>query len=351
MFIEGHRLIKLRDDYYKVYYWTTIMPNFDTSGSKAQHYLLIVHDRVAGRTRIYVPGLYRNNRLRANLESRLTVLEEISRAHANTLTGNLLVEYKAPRDSREMPANIAQLLEAELGCPIIRHTESVDRPAKKIIARKPEKVRRRAEFKEYQAQPLQLWHTLSGIQAINFLQGSEAGLTQEAAAQRLMKYGPNLLYKQGGRSSLQIFLAQFVSAPVAMLGLSAVISLAAGGAADAAAIGIVILVNSVIGYVTEKSAEKTINALGQLIPETATVIRDGKRQEIPLPEVAFGDLLVLAPGSYIPADARLLASHRLTIDESPLTARVFRPAKTRNSWVKRRPLWVIGRIWFIWGRQ
>jgi Ca2+-transporting ATPase len=89
-----------------------------------------------------------------------------------------------------------------------------------------------------------------------------------------------------------MFLGQFVSAPVAMLGVAAVVSLATGGVADTAVIVTVVVINSVIGFVTEKSAEKTINALGQLTPETATVIRGGKKQEISMPEVAFGDLLV-----------------------------------------------------------
>ncbi|MFZ2312410.1 MAG: cation-transporting P-type ATPase, partial [Methylobacter sp.] len=268
------------------------MTNSDTQNDKPQHYLLIVNDRVAGRTRIKVPGLYRNDHLGANLESRLTVLDEIRLVRANTLTGNLLVEYTAPLGTREMPASIAQLLEAELGYPIIRHTESIDRPPKKVIERKPKKAGRRPEVTGYQAQPLQLWHTLSGTRVINFVQGSEEGLTQEAAAQRLAKYGYNLLSEQVGRSSLQMFLAQFVSAPVAMLGVAAVISLGTGGVADTAVIVTVVLINSVIGFVTEKSAEKTINALGQLTPETAIVIRGGKKQEISMPEIALGDILV-----------------------------------------------------------
>ncbi|TAK63864.1 MAG: cation-transporting P-type ATPase [Methylobacter sp.] len=290
----------------------------DTQDNKPQNYLLIIHNRVAGRTRIKVPGLYRNDRLRANLESRLTELDEIRLAYANTLTGNLLIEYAAPQDTGEMPVGIARLLEAELGGPLIRHIESIDRPPKKVL-RKPKKARRRLEAVEYQAQPLQLWHTLSGTRVVNFLQSSEQGLTQEVAAQRLVQYGANVLSEQAGRSSWQMFLGQFMSAPVAMLGVSAAVSLATGGVADTVVIVAVVLVNSVIGYATEKTAEKTINALGQLTPETAVALRDGFKREIPMPDVALGDLLVLAPGSYIPADARLLASHRLTVDESPLT--------------------------------
>ncbi|HEY8219845.1 MAG TPA: HAD-IC family P-type ATPase [Methylobacter sp.] len=294
------------------------MMDSDTQDHKPQDYLLIIHNQVAGRIRIKVPGLYRNDRLRANLESKLTSLDEIKLVHANTLTGNLLVEYASPQDTGEMPADIARLLETELGYPFIRHTETIDRPAQKAL-RKPEKIRRKPEAAEYQAQPLQLWHTFSGTRVIDFLQSSEQGLTQEVAAQRLAQYGPNVLSEQVGRSSWQMFLEQFMSAPVAMLGVSAAVSLATGGIADTVVIGAVVLVNSVIGYMTEKTAEKTINSLGQLTPATAAALRDGLKREILMPEVALGDLLVLAPGSYISADARLLTSHRLTLDESPLT--------------------------------
>ena len=297
----------------------TTMTDSNTQVNKLQPYLLIINDRVPGRVRIKVPGLYRNDGLRANLESHLTVLDEIRLVRANTLTGNLLIEYTSPQSAREMPANIAQLLEAELGYPIIRHTESIDRPPKKSLARKPKKARRAPEAGQLQAPPLQLWHTLSGTRVINFVEGSEDGLTQETALQRLAMYGYNQLSEQIRRSSLQLFLEQFVSAPVAMLGVAAVISLATGGVADTAVIVTVVLINSAIGFVTEKSAEKTINALGQMTPETTLVMRDGKKQAISIAEVALGDILVLSPGSYIASDARLLTCYRLTIDESPLT--------------------------------
>jgi Ca2+-transporting ATPase len=299
-------------------------PTADTGSNenKPQHYSLIIHDSVAGRVRLHVPGLYRNDRMRTSLESRLTGITAVRLVRANTLTGNLLIEYTVAPGVETMPASIARALEAVTGYPMIRHSERIHRPPLKPEAFKPSKKRRApapAAEKLYQEPPFHLWHTLAGTRVIHFVDGDEAGLTEARAAQQLAKYGPNVLSEHRGRSSLQMLLQQFVSAPVAMLGLSAVISLATGGTADAVVIVTVVLINSAIGFVTEKSAEKTINALGQLAPETTTVIRGGNKLEIALAEVALGDLLVLAPGSYIAADARLLASTRLSLDESPLT--------------------------------
>lgn len=297
---------------------------------KARHYLLVIHDTVAGRVRIHVPALYRNEHLRANLETKLTELAESKSVRANILTGNLLIEYRASGDVQALPTQIVRVLETVTGNPIMRQSERVNRPETKPKKVKPQKKRRAPVDVNYQEPPFHLWHTITGARVVKFIEGDEAGLSEESAAQRLLKYGPNVLSEQRARSSLQMFLQQFVSAPVAMLGLSAVISLASGGAADAVVIVTVILINSVIGFVTEKSAEKTINALGQLAPELTTVIRGGRRIEISMKDVAIGDVLVLAPGDYISADARLLVSNQLSIDESPLTGESLSVGKNHD---------------------
>ncbi|WP_051906336.1 cation-translocating P-type ATPase [Methylomarinum vadi] len=291
-----------------------------TADETRRHYLLIVHDSVTGRVRIHVPTLYRNQQLRKQLETKLTELAEAKAVSANILTGNLLIEYVFSAQSEDLPTSIIHVLEAVTGHLIIRQSEHVHRPKlppKKVKVAK--KKRKPEAISRYQEPPFHLWHTITGTRAIKFIESDESGLSGEQAVDRLIKYGPNILSEQRGRSSWQMFLQQFVSAPVAMLGLSAVISLATGGAADAIVIVTVVMINSVIGFVTEKSAEKTINALGQLAPEYCAVIRNGKRMDVPLSDVVIGDVLVLMPGTYIAADARLLAATQLSIDESPLT--------------------------------
>ena len=81
----------------------------------------------------------------------------------------------------------------------------------------------------------------------------------------------------------------------------------------------VVGINAVIGYVTESKSEKTINSLKSLVRPTALVRRDGETVQVGVEEVVPGDQLVLRPGSYVGADARLLSARNLSVDESALT--------------------------------
>ena len=283
-------------------------------------YLVVIHESVEGRGRIKIPGLYRNEPLRDHLEALLLGMDDVRSVRANVLTGNLVIEYVYQSNLESYLKEIINFLETELGQPVLRRSEGVDRPIKFV---KPEKVAKKAKpakpSESFQAQAQHLWHVLPDNRVLEILDSSEEGLPEPSVSQRLAQFGPNALTQYRSRSALQMVLQQFASAPVAMLGVSAFISLATGGLADAAVIAVVVSINAVIGYFTEKSAEETINALGQLTPDKATVIRTGQTQEIPLHEVVIGDVLLLSPGAYIPADARLLYSNRLSIDESPLT--------------------------------
>jgi Ca2+-transporting ATPase len=155
----------------------------------------------------------------------------------------------------------------------------------------------------------------------------EAGLASEEARERLRTYGHNVLVQGAGRSDLAIFLEQFLSLPVGLLGISAAISLLTGGLIDAAAIAAVTLINALVGFATERQAERTIAALSQPPRRHAAVVRGGEAREIPTEELVPGDLLLLAPGAYVAADARLVKTHRLTLDESPLTGESMPVAK------------------------
>ena len=101
------------------------------------------------------------------------------------------------------------------------------------------------------------------------------------------------------RSGFSLFIDQFKSLPVALLGVAAAISVATGGVVDAVVILSVVVINAVIGYVTESQAEKTIHSLKSLVRPMAQVLREGSVQTIGAQDVVPGDLLILQPGSYV----------------------------------------------------
>ena len=169
-------------------------------------------------------------------------------------------------------------------------------------------------------QKVESWH-LQSAESLLVEMGiqPQAGLSVQAVTERQKKYGPNILPEAIPRSGFSMFIDQFKSLPVALLGVAAGISVATGGLVDAVVILSVVVINAVIGYVTESQAEKTIHSLKSLVRPMALVLREGSVQTIGAQDVVPGDLLVLQPGSYVSADARLIEVSRLSIDESVLT--------------------------------
>ncbi len=88
---------------------------------------------------------------------------------------------------------------------------------------------------------------------------------------------------------------------------------------DAIAIAVIVLLNAVLGSAQRARAEHAVEALARMSATTATVVRDGARRRVPTSELVVGDVLVLAEGDTVAADARLLAADSLSVAESSLT--------------------------------
>src|SRR5262249_17880620 len=97
------------------------------------------------------------------------------------------------------------------------------------------------------------------------------------------------------------------------------ISLLTGGVADALVVAGGVAINAAIGYVTESQSEQTIHALKSLVHPSASIPRNGQTHMVRAAEIVPGAILLLRPGSYMVADARLLEVQRLSVDESALT--------------------------------
>lgn len=291
----------------------------------------IRHVAVNGRARLRVSGLYRSEDLKKYLEQRFSSQQEISRFSVNTLTGSVLVYY----NSGNSHLDIASLIEALALKYRKRHGNngaSGEHGSRRNTSGKTDRRvqgqgkllngRRRLRKLTVHTgdQKDKPWHLMDADSVIAAFHSSRAsGLSTETKAENLKKYGPNILPESIPRFALGIFLEQFKSLPVALLGAAAGLSIATGGVIDAAVILGVVGINAVIGHVTESRAEKTIHSLKRLVRPSAVVIRDSKPEEITSEEVVPGDILLLRPGNYIAADCRVIEAGHLSIDESALT--------------------------------
>ncbi|MCL4456667.1 MAG: cation-transporting P-type ATPase, partial [Nitrospirae bacterium] len=271
-----------------------------------------IHAAVNGRARYKVKGLRRSESLRRHLELNLSGREGINYFFVNTLTGNVLVCF----NTHSTPHTIASLIEGIAIKYSNEKTTRNDSAKKSIISRR--KLRKSVIHAEDQT--VKTWHFMEA-QGVLDLSGVDKshGLSYESAKERLKKFGPNVLPESVPRSGLSILMGQFMSLPVALLGVAAGVSVLTGGLADAVVIMGVVAINAAIGYTTESHAEKTIHSLKSLVRPSALVIRDGNIKEIGAEQVVPGDILVLRPGSYVAADARLIEANHLSIDESTLT--------------------------------
>ena len=146
-----------------------------------------------------------------------------------------------------------------------------------------------------------------------------AGLSSEEARRRLAGGGPNAIAEAHGPSALHEFLANFVGLFALLLWGGAVLALIGGMPALTAAIVTVIIVNAIFAFVQEHRAERAVAALRRMLPVRVRVRRDGRPVEISSEQVVPGDLLLLAPGDRVSADADLVRAADLRIDESALT--------------------------------
>lgn len=157
---------------------------------------------------------------------------------------------------------------------------------------------------------------------------SPNGLSAGEAAERLRHYGPNELQEGGKKSTLRIFLEQFLDFLVIILILAAVVSAVLGDVESTVVILAVITMNAILGTVQTIKAEASLDSLKQMSAPTAKVIRDGKTLLIPGREVVPGDIVVLEAGDAVCADGRILECASLKTAESALTGESLPVEKT-----------------------
>ncbi len=163
------------------------------------------------------------------------------------------------------------------------------------------------------------WHHQDLDQIFSKLSTSAQGLSSTEAEERLQKYGMNRLPPPKKSNAFLRFLLQFHNILIYVLLGSALITGLLSHWIDTCVILAVVIANAVIGYIQEGKAEKAMDAIREMLAPTATVLRNGSRQNIKGEELVPGDLVLLEPGDKVPADLRLQEIHGLQIQEALLT--------------------------------
>jgi Mg2+-importing ATPase len=154
------------------------------------------------------------------------------------------------------------------------------------------------------------------------------GLTSDEAAARLRKDGPNSVGREGRRGPLRILVSQFTGPLVLILIVASAVSSVVGDRVTGGIIITIVLLSAALGFVQEARSAAAVEALQARLALKATVMRDGKQQELPISGLVRGDVVLLGAGDIVPADGQILESNHLYIDESSLTGESAASLKT-----------------------
>ncbi len=163
------------------------------------------------------------------------------------------------------------------------------------------------------------YYNLAPEKVIEGLDSSKEGLSGDEVEKRLEKYGFNKIERVRRFNPFLMFLSQFKDIMVIILIIGMFLSFFLGEVVDAVAIGIIILLNAVLGFVQEYKAEKAIEALQKMTSPKTLVIRDGRERRILAERLVPGDIVVLEEGENVPADARLIECFNIQTVEASLT--------------------------------
>ena len=163
------------------------------------------------------------------------------------------------------------------------------------------------------------WHSLSYAHVLDNLKTSSNGLSTAESEDRLKIEGPNVLFRQKKETALKIFLSQFLNPLIYVLLVATILAVMMGRITDGIVVFSVIIINAIIGFIQEYQAGKAIQGLLKLIPENATVMRNGKQKNTPAAELVPGDYVLLQAGDKVSADMRLTSLKNLQCNESILT--------------------------------
>lgn len=167
--------------------------------------------------------------------------------------------------------------------------------------------------------------------ALALLGTGPGGLTDEEAAERQRRYGKNLIESARKRSPVLAFLSNFTHLMAILLWVAGAIAFVAGLPELGCAVWLVNIINGVFSFWQEHRASQATEALKKMLPAYANVIRGGREQKVLAEDLVPGDIMLLAEGDRISADARVIASSDLQVNQSTLNGESNPSRKTSDA--------------------
>lgn len=165
------------------------------------------------------------------------------------------------------------------------------------------------------------------------------GLTASEVQDNQKTYGKNVINEKQEKSVILIFLSNFISVMAILLWIGGLIAFFADMSELGIAIWMVNIINGVFSFWQEYRASKAIEALKKILPSYARVIRDNQERQILAEDMVPGDIMLIEEGDKIGADARLLTSSDLQVDQSTLTGESNPVRKTHDHFYREGLVW------------
>ena len=170
--------------------------------------------------------------------------------------------------------------------------------------------------------PQPFW-SIPAAETLKNLQTKDSGLTTSEAQKRLTTYGANRLKPPKSSGVFSLLISQFKSPIILILLCATVLSFFLHNYVDASIILIIVIVSGLLGFWQEHSATNAVAKLLAIVQIKASILRDGKEQEIPIENIIPGDIVILNAGDIVPGDCLLLESKDVFVDEAMLTGETF----------------------------
>lgn len=160
------------------------------------------------------------------------------------------------------------------------------------------------------------------------------GLTKEEASKNQEIYGKNMIEEKKGKSVFLVFISNFTHLMAILLWIGGIVAIIAGMPQLGIAIFMVNVINGIFSFWQENRAGKATEALKNMLPSYSRVIRDGEEQKILSQDLVIGDIILLEEGDKISADARLIETSDLQVNQSTLTGESNPVRKTKDAVLK-----------------